>query len=140
MSELEFKEFICKKCGICCKNEYILPEITKEEWLPIIEFLKKKYEGKLKIKDMDTPSEYEIYDLNKITDFLVEINNIDSDIFWVLDNGKCPFLKKKKKGTYYCEIHEIKPQVCKKYRCDLNSNDFMIYLEQLEVLKLKGSE
>ncbi len=131
-----FKEFTCKKCGNCCKNEYVLPEITKGEWIPIIEFLKEKYNGRLKIKDMDTPSKYEIYDWNKITNFLVEINKIDSEIFCVLDNGRCPFLKKKRKLNYYCEIHEIKPEVCRNYRCDLNSDDdFMIYLKQLKELE-----
>lgn len=60
----------------------------------------------------------------------------DLDIFWTLDSGVCPFIKKNRDGKHYCEIQTIKPKICRYYVCDLESDDFQICLEQLE----KGSE
>lgn len=54
------------------------------------------------------------------------------DVFWTLDSGICPFIKKKRDGKSYCEIQNIKPKICRNYRCDLEQDDFEIYLEQME--------
>ena len=80
---------------------------------------------------MDYPSQCEIINLNEV-DFLKSFHNIDSKIYWKIDNGRCPFIKKKRNGPYYCEIHKIKPKVCRDYRCDLNYEDWITYLEQRE--------
>ena len=134
----KFPPFECKRCGKCCKEEYVLPYITKEEWVPIIEFVKIKYAGRLKIKDMEYPSDYDMYDFNNREEtFFKDIDDIASKLFWIFDNGKCPFIKKKRNADYYCEIYDIRPRICTNYRCDLDGDDFGIYLKQISETKLK---
>ncbi len=132
-----FKEFICKRCGKCCLNNYILLDIELKEWYKILKFIESNYNSVIEI--MDDSDEYTTITTKQIKEILdlYYLNGHDdeiiySDVFWTLDSGICPFAKKKRDNEYFCEIQDIKPKICKMYRCDLESDDYQIYLEQLK--------
>ena len=54
---------------------------------------------------------------------------------------RCPFLLRIDTSRYKCTIQDAKPKICKMYRCDLESDVYQIYLEQIENLpqSLQGS-
>ena len=114
-------DFQCKRCGKCCLNECILFDgIDLDEWKPIIELVNEKYNGVLNIKCNCGCDDFTKFKMKTIDDIIKAKNDTESDLYWALDYGQCPFIKKKD-GAYFCEIYEIRPQVCRKYQCD---NDF----------------
>ena len=133
-----FKEFKCKRCGKCCFNHYILLKIELIEWYKILKFIDSNYDGVIEI--MDDSDEFKMITTEEIKQVIELYWNdgsfYDLDIFWTLDSGVCPFIKKNRDGEHYCEIQTIKPKICRNYRCNLENDDFQFYLEQLE----KGSE
>ena len=129
-----FPGFKCKRCGKCCLNNYILLKIELVEWYKILKVIESNYNGVIEITD---DSEDHKTLTTKEIKHIIELywNNgsfYDLDAFWTLDSGICPFIKKKRNSEYYCEIQDIKPKICRNYRCDLESDDYQIYLEQLE--------
>jgi len=42
-----------------------------------------------------------------------------------LDGGQCSFIRyNKEKDIWFCEIYDIRPIVCREYRCDEDNNDW----------------
>lgn len=125
----KFGHFSCKRCGECCSKEYILFDgVTDEEWIPIIEHIKKFYNGTITIRDNYEPDEEWTVTVESIDDINNAKKDINSDLYWALDMGHCPFVKKDSKGAYYCEIYDIRPEVCKFYRCDLSGEEWKEYI------------
>jgi len=82
---LNQKTFKCKRCGECC-NVYTI-RLDKKD----IKRIEERYPRK----------HFLSYDPFENYFILTKINN------------KCVFLKKK--DRYFCEIHDIRPDICKKY-------------------------
>ncbi len=132
MNDKKYKPFICQQCGECCQIETILMHgITDEEWIPIIEYVRKEYNGILTIHEWN-PHLFEwTARIESIEDIKKAKEDINSELYIALDIGQCPFLRKIDEGLYSCEIHDIRPRICRRYRCDLSEEDWKEYMIQL---------
>jgi len=113
--ERKITDFKCKRCGECCFNTSML-SWTKEDWLPIIKYIKEKYNGFLTIKCSDRYVKIYIGTYMDIEKIKKEYNYL-----WeALDEGECPFIKYD--YTWLCEIYDIRPMKCREFRCDRDWN------------------
>lgn len=101
---------------------------TPEDWVLIIDHLKKKNESIFAFKTSEPGFEwaglllnYEQIERSKESYF-----NGRGGLWEALDIGICPFLRyhiKRHKREYYCEIEHIKPITCAAFRCDVFGDD-----------------
>ncbi len=85
-NKLNPKTFRCKRCGECCKLYTI--KLTNDD----IRKIEKKY--------------------NK--NYFLSCDEIENYFVLKRINNKCLFLRKKK-DKYFCEIYDIRPNICQKY-------------------------
>ena len=88
----------------------------KEDWIPIIEYIKDVYDGVLLIRIDEYFYKFKIQSYEDIE----KAKNALKNLLWdALDGGQCPFiLYNKDEDIWFCEVHDIRPIVCKEYRCD----------------------
>lgn len=114
------KEFHCRKCGKCCLNTMILIDISDTEWIPITEYIKNNNNSQLKIKCNCGCKEVKSYTISSVQDILDAKKDSSSELYHSLSLGQCPFIKKRKhkREIYFCEIYEIRPEMCKYFKCN----------------------
>ncbi len=87
------KEFKCKSCGECCKNQ-VNVHLGLNDIINISEYLKLSHENfLLKYTRLSTP-----------------LDNKDNLLFSIKNTKPCMFLKNK-----ICSIHDVKPMICNQY-------------------------
>ena len=110
-------------CGRCCLgighhlvdtlNENHLPasQQTEIDWERIVEFIKERNGGILKLRQDEGSNEISVHQIKEV-----------SDLPWEeLDYSYCPFVKQKRDNEgrftsgYYCEINDFKPATCRKF-------------------------
>jgi len=114
-------------CGRCCLHlgHHLLEtlaedhldalEQTEIDWQKIVDFIKDRYGGVLKLRCDDGLGEISIHKINKIDDLP----------WWELDSSYCPFVQQKRDETgrfttgFYCEIHDFKPAACREFPKDI---------------------
>lgn len=110
----------CSQCGNCCKRENIF--VSGGDLFPIATYLGK--------------SDEEIY-----AAYLIRSLTWSShDGYIKLKNGKCPFLKKKSSGRYFCKIYEVRPSSCYLYMpvTDLCRKETPDLIEQMEYIDIEN--
>ena len=108
----------CNNCGECCIEYPTIRFISPDEWSQILKFIKKEYDSILFVKFFNhLIQRYLIIPYKPaIEDF-----SFGSGLFGVLDEAinPCPFLRFDFEDVkYYCEIQEIKPEVCEGFFCN----------------------
>jgi Fe-S-cluster containining protein len=125
----KFGCFTCKRCGECCHSNLgvLFDGFLNEEWIPIIEYMKKHYPNGITIENEMEDIKW-TGKIKSVEDIIIAKEDHKSSLYWALDMCHCPFVKKDPKGLFYCEIYSIRPIVCKDYRCDLSSEQWKEYI------------
>ncbi len=119
----KIKRFECERCGYCCLSRYVLLRFDYKDWIRIIEYLQKNYNGILSIKCDCGCGEINRFKINSIEDIKKAYEDSMSELWKRLDYGRCPFIRKSNNGKFFCEIHHIKPKLCRGFKCDSSWDD-----------------
>ncbi len=116
----EDPNFICKRCGNCCKTNYMIDIITRTEWERIIAFLNEDSNTSIEVVDFDE-GKVQTFDLDSMEVFKpTDENERFSDFVWAMDDAiKCPFLELNEETCEYsCSVYEVRPQSCRNHKCE----------------------
>ena len=118
------EEFVCRKCGECCKNHGIVI-IYPEDAVNIAEYLNMSIKQFLKLYC------YKRILKNNINDF---------EIYYMEIGGKCCFLN----NNNLCSINDVKPLQCKygptRYFLSVESQENCIFLRDKKEVLDQGME
>ena len=108
-------EFLCKRCGKCCKENW---EITVDFQKDILRWIQEKRFDLLKHVVLNPK-------------FILSPSRYDNNPQWIIDCGhvlfgdeshRCPFLDESLNGhPAGCSIHETRPQACRRFPLDENN-------------------
>jgi Fe-S-cluster containining protein len=113
--------FKCIRCGTYCRyKSVVLLDFKIDDWTKIIPFIKEKYNGTLTVKCGCGCGEINSFEIHSI-ETIKNAFKTKNALYIALDSGECPFLKKERDekgrftGKYFCEIYDIRPELCRIY-------------------------
>lgn len=107
----------CIQCGRCCKHFSFFAHLNANDWDTLRDYIETTYGGLIYVKYLDA----------SVQRFIARGFELGETHGWVChpENNafvQCPFfLFNPDTAMHYCEIHEIKPNVCKDFYCNGSS-------------------